>query len=269
MRLTHDLAGPRHGDDHRLVVLLHAGVADRRMWEPQWEPLTARHRVVRPDLRGFGDTPLPPGPFSHADDIVALLDEIGADGAFVVGASFGGQVALDVAMRAPERVRGLALLAPAAHGYEPTERVQRFGVAEDALLEAGDLDGAVELNVRTWLGPEATAQVADLVRSMQRRAFDVQLAADEAPDPPVDEWATLDPSAIHAPTIVVTGDQDLDWFPLIAADLAARMPAARHLRLPWAGHLPSLERPAAITRLLLDAIASGDGGAPDGAVPVR
>jgi pimeloyl-ACP methyl ester carboxylesterase len=83
---------------------------------------------------------------------------------------------------------------------------------------------------------------------MQRRAFDVQLNTDDA-EVDVPEY---DVASIDLPTLVVSGAHDLDALQTCAADLAATMPNARHLHLDWAGHLPSLERPAEITRLLLD-----------------
>src|SRR4051794_13363193 len=97
--LAHDDEGA--GDP---VVLIHAGACDRRMWEPQWRQLTERFRTVRLDLRGFGDSPLPPERFNPADDVRRLLGELAIDRARFVGASFGGRVALEVAARWPHIV---------------------------------------------------------------------------------------------------------------------------------------------------------------------
>ena len=79
------------------VVLLHAGVCDHRMWDGVVPALhDAGRKVVAPDLRGFGSRPLGLAPFSHAGDVLSLLDGLGAERADVVGASFGGRVALEV-----------------------------------------------------------------------------------------------------------------------------------------------------------------------------
>ncbi|HET6693186.1 MAG TPA: alpha/beta fold hydrolase, partial [Pedococcus sp.] len=225
------------------VVLLHAGVADRRMWDTQAAVLRSSRRVVRPDLRGFGETPMPPGEFSFADDVVALLDALEIQQAALVAASMGGPVALEIAATWPERVSSLVLLCSDFRGLEPPEDVTSFGDEEDELLEGGDIDGAVELNVRTWLGPEASAGAAELVRQMQRHAFEVQLAADEQDPPPQPVRRDVTPSAIAAPTLVVSGAHDLAHFQRIAHHLAASIPRANHRHLDWAGHLPSLERP--------------------------
>ncbi|MFB7516865.1 alpha/beta fold hydrolase [Streptomyces sp. NPDC056144] len=237
MTLSHDLAG----QGPSTVVLLHSGVCDRRMWDGQFHALAdAGHRVVRCDLRGFGDTPVD-APHTHAEDVRALLDHIGADRAAVVGSSFGGAVALELAARHPDRVTALALLAPASPCMVPSEELRAWGGREDALLEAGDIDAAVELNVDTWLGPEADEAARALVRRMQRRAFDVQLAAEFGADDP--EVTRDELARIAAPALVVGGAHDVPDFRAVAADLAELLPAARRVDLDWAGHLPALERP--------------------------
>ena len=92
------------------VVFIHAGGVDGRMWHPLAERLDGR-RLHMPDLRGHGSTPLPPGEYAHAEDLLRMLDDLRIGRATLVGASFGGWVALQLATKAPERVNGLALLA--------------------------------------------------------------------------------------------------------------------------------------------------------------
>lgn len=236
------------------VVLLHAGVCDRRMWGPVLPALSHAFRVIAPDLRGFGQSALPGGPVSHAEDVADLMEHLGIGQVAVVGSSFGGRVALEVAVLHPGRVSALALLCPAFRGIEPSGTMAAFGEEEDRLLEAGDLDGAVELNVRMWLGPEASAEARDLVRDMQRRAFEVQLAADAADPPPSIVRVDVDPTRIAVPTVVVSGDHDDPHFAQVADHLAGHIEGAERVRLPWAGHLPAVERPDAILALLLDVL---------------
>ncbi|WP_329621594.1 alpha/beta hydrolase [Streptomyces sp. NBC_01255] len=246
MTLSHDLAG----QGPSTVVLLHSGVCDRRMWDGQFHALAdAGHRVVRCDLRGFGDTPVD-APHTHAEDVRDLLDHLGADRAALVGSSFGGVVALEFAARHPRRVTALALLGSGSPCMVPSEELRAWGGREDALLEAGDLDAAVELNVDTWLGPEADETARALVREMQRRAFDVQLAA-PAEFRPVDLEVTREELArIEVPALVASGAHDVPDFRAVADDLAGLLPAARRVDLDWAGHLPALERPDETARLL-------------------
>ena len=256
MIMTYDVAGSSGAEP---VFLLHSGVGDRRQWDPQWDQLAAQFRVVRPDLRGYGETPMPGGNFSYPDDVAELIEHLGEGPATLVGSSFGGRVALSTAAAHPDLVSRLVLLCPAYRGVPTTPDVEAFGEREDELLEAGDVDGAVELNVTTWLGPDGDQAAADLVRAMQRRAFDVQLAADALPDPPETVWPEFDLASLAQPTVVFSGAHDLEWFGKIAEHLAATMPDARHVALPWAGHLPNLERPDETTDLLIDALALSRG----------
>ncbi|WP_406409543.1 alpha/beta hydrolase [Streptomyces halstedii] len=242
MTLSHDQAG-----DGPVLVLLHSGVCDRRMWDPQWPALIeAGYRLVRCDLRGFGETPAPDRPHSDAEDVLALLDGLGIARAAVVGSSYGGQVALEIAARRPDRVSAMVLLCPALPGHEPSAELRALGEREEALIEAGDIVGATELMVDTWLGPDADESAREAVRQMQRHAFEVQLAAEEFE---TDE-AVVDLTAIQAPCLVLSGAHDLADFRQIAGRLPHLLTNADHVELPWAGHLPSLERPSAVTGLL-------------------
>ncbi|WBP86063.1 alpha/beta fold hydrolase [Kitasatospora cathayae] len=243
MILSHDDAGTGPA-----VLLLHSSVCDRRMWDPQWQALLdAGHRVVRCDFRGYGETPLADGPYGAAADVLALLDHLGIRSTALIGASYGGRIALTAAALRPEAVTALALLGAGRPGHEPTETLLAFGAQEDELLEAGEVEAAVELNVRTWLGPEADEETRELVRRMQRHNFEVQLEATGGPDK-----EDVDLTRVTAPTLAVSGAHDLPDFRRIAAELPALLPNARHLELPWAGHLPNLERPEEVTALLTD-----------------
>ena len=241
------------------LVLLHSTVCDRRMWDPQWPVLAeAGYRVVRCDFRGFGATPAPSAPYNDADDVLSLADELDLGPMALVGASSGGEVALEIAARRPRRVTALALVSAGMPGHEPTDELRGFWQREGELIEAGDIAGAVELNVATWLGPEADEATRERVRLMQRHAFEVQLAAPEEYEP---VEVDVDLHAITAPSLVVSGARDLPDFRLIAARLAALLPGAQAVELPWAGHLPTLERPressGLLTAFLRDTVPAG------------
>jgi pimeloyl-ACP methyl ester carboxylesterase len=243
MTLAHDVTGSGPA-----VLLLHAMVCDRRMWDPQVPVVAAAgYRVVRCDLPGFGATPVPAGPYNMADDVAGLLERLDVSPVAVVAASGGGLVAQELAARWPRRVTALMLVASALSGWPASPARRAFAEEEDALLAAGDIDAATALNVKTFLGPAADDAARESVRVQQRHIFEVQLAAEEPPVVPAD-W---DLSAITARSLIVSGDRDLPDFTEIAAELAGRLPAARWVRLDWAGHLPSVEDPARFTPVLL------------------
>jgi pimeloyl-ACP methyl ester carboxylesterase len=254
MTIHHEVRG-----DGPPVLLLHAGIADSRMWASLSARLVeAGYRTIAPDLRGFGRTPLEPGIVSNAADLVALLDELGVDGAAVVGASFGGQVALELALRAPERVRALALLDAGLDDYVASDEREAFDAEEEAAIERGDLDAAVQANVRMWVtrgGREVDPAVVDLVATMQRDAFEAQLGVDadvEPNDPPVAERL----GEIAAPALVVVGADDVEDVHRIGERLAAELPAAEPLvAIDGAAHLPALERPDDVAAVLVPFLA--------------
>ena len=251
MTLSHDVAGAGP-----TVVLLHSGVCDRRLWDPQWRPLVeAGYRVVRCDFRGFGESPVADRPYSDAEDVAQLLGALGTEPAVLVGSSYGGTVALEAAARWPELVSALVLLCSGSPGHTPGDALRSLGEQEDALLTAGDTAGAVELMVETWLGPEAGDAARDQLRRMQRLAFEVQLAADTEEAGTEGFWqpaSGVDLSRIEVPCLAVSGRHDMADFREIAARLPEQLKGARHLELPWAGHLPGLERPDAVSALLTE-----------------
>ena len=237
-----------------VVLLLHAGAADLRMWDDQVRELAPTWTTVRCDLAGYGGSPPVPGPsYGDADDVLALLDHLHVDAFAIVAASYGGHVGLQVATAAADRVHALVLLAPLAELVPPDAGLRAFWAEERALLEAGDLDAATELNVRTLLGPDADDDVRERLRAMQHDAFVAQSAAgdQEARELPVDL------QRLTMPVTVVVGDHDLSFFGTTARALVQRLPDARLVELAWAGHLPTLERPAETGRLVRRALSTG------------
>lgn len=252
------------------VLLLHAGVTDRTMWEPQWAALGGGPGLLRLDLRGFGQsTAAPDGALAHPRDVLSTLDELGVERAHLVGASFGAGVAVETALVAPDRVASLVLCPPGGSLLDDgDESLRRFVAAEDAALAADDLAAAVEANVRTWVVgtgrgiEDVDPRVVEHVRLGQRRAF---RAADELGDVEEEE---LDPPAlarlgeVGAPTLVLVGGHDLDATHATADRVARDIPRATLVRWADVAHLPSLERPERFTSLLRDHLAQVAGPLP-------
>jgi 3-oxoadipate enol-lactonase len=247
--LPHDEAGSGPA-----VVLLHAGIADRTMWsELLPEVAAAGFRVVAVDLPGFGEAAVAPGEQAPWADVLATMDALRIDRATLVGNSFGGAVALRVAVVAPERVAALVLVSAPAPALEPSAELEAAWSEEEAALERGDVEGAVRAVVDAWTQPGAPADLRDRVADMQRRAFELQAAAGdvaEAPDP-LDE----DPGALARlgmPALVMSGEADMRDFRTGAEALARALPDARLASIEGAGHLAPLEAPERFRALLLD-----------------
>ena len=249
------------------VVLVHAGIADLRMWDDQVPALAADHTVVRYDLRGFGRTRTEPGPYSNRQDLADLLDHLGIDRAVVVGCSMGGMIALDFVLERPERAAALVWVCSGIGGVEPPDKI--FDPREIALFEesqaaeeSGDWERAAALDVRIWvdgpLQPEGRApeEVRSRVRAMSLANYTT--ASSEGLEP-----QRLDPPAagrlgdLRMPVLAVLGELDPAETAYSAEVLAERAPDVRLVRYPDAAHVPSMEHPERFTRDLrafLDAL---------------
>jgi 3-oxoadipate enol-lactonase len=237
------------------LLLIHAGIADSRMWEPQAKAWVNQFDMIRPDLRGFGDSELPPAPYSNRADLIGLLDHLGVDRAHVIGCSMGGTVAIDLALEHPERVERLVLVAGGVSGSNLGEADSALFGDIEAADKAGDLDAVNRAEVRLWVdGPRrpegsAPAAVRDLVLDMNGRSLHTDWAAAE--------HQSLDPPAIgrlgdiKAPTLVIVGDEDLPHASANADVIISKVPGARRASIKDAAHLPSLERPDEFNRLVL------------------
>lgn len=232
------------------VLLLHAGIADRRMWATQIAALEAAgHDVRAPDLPGFGDAPLAPGTVDYVGFAAAQLERP----ATVVGCSFGGRIALELAVAQPELVERLVLIAPGLGSWDWSESARAGFAEEEAELERGDLAAAARQQAGMWLAPNADGDVRELTEAMTIRSYELQLPLEGQVD---DVWP--EPSAserlgeVGMPTLVIVGSADLEDMKTIAGQLADGIPAARLEVIEGAGHLPGLERPDELNRLLLD-----------------
>ena len=242
------------------VVLLHAGVCDRRSWREVGDRL-AGWDVVAYDRRGFGEVPPATEPFRHVDDLLAVLDAVSPDApAWLVGSSMGGGVALDAALEAPDRVAGLVLLAPAVSGDpEPDDETviaATGGLAEaiDAAWTAGDLEACNELEVRLWLdGPAAPeGRVSGPARELALAMNRIVIANEQEAE--VDGASGLDAAGrlheVAVPAHVVCGELDVPLKLQRSAELAEALPRGTYRSLPGRAHLPYLEAPDEVAALI-------------------
>jgi pimeloyl-ACP methyl ester carboxylesterase len=247
-RVVYEVAG-----DGPAVVLIHGFGLDMRMWDPQAEHLAARFRVLRYDCRGFGASgPFDPAvPYTHAGDLVDLLDHLAIGDVVLAGCSFGGRVALQTAVAAPARVRGLVLLdavldgiawdpASAGASDEVARQVQTGGVlAGRAAWLAHPLFAAVRKR------PELASRLTAMVAGYPGQHWLGQDPHQQAGRQPLDALEDL-----AMPALVAVGDRDVPGFREMSAVLARRLPGAAYRVVADAGHMISMEQPAAVNELL-------------------
>jgi 3-oxoadipate enol-lactonase len=247
--LAHDV----HGDGPPLL-LVHGGTLDRRMWEPNMAALTVVHRVVRCDLRGYGASPPPDGPYSHADDLRDLLESLRIRRAAVVGLSLGGGIALELALAHPGVVGALVLVDTDLPGV-PLDSATRATVgAAIGHARAGDLAAAREAWLATPLFAHSPKAVAAALRAI---VDDYTFWHWTNPNPHVG----LDPPAGHrgrevrAPALVMWGEHEIEPVMANCRRMVRDIPGARAVVLEGAGHMSNMDAPAAFDAALLQFLA--------------
>jgi len=258
--IGYDVAGPEGAP---AVLFIHAGVATRAMWDPQFDDLAADYRVIRYDTRGYGESPGEPLAYSESDDLLRVLDAVGVERATLVGASRGGRFALDATVAHPDRVTGLVLIGSNPSGltgddihYSPREL--ELEKAMDTAEEAQDVEALVRIEVQLWdVGPER--DVDDVDPDFVQRAIELNVGAAHwdfagtatpPPHPAIDRLRE-----VAVPTLVVIGDHDVADALHSARLFLEGIPDAEEARFADSAHLPSVEHPERFTGILRDWLA--------------
>lgn len=246
------------------LLLMHAGIADRHMWDPQWDWLAQRFRTVRWDFRGFGDTPHVAGPFSYSGDVLRIMDALGIAQATLMGCSFAGSVAIKVAVEQPERVERLVLVGSGLPGHEANNPpgVEDLFARVDAAFAREDVAEAFSLLEQLWLvGPSRRPDEVDAGYLARGRQL---LARTNRPDNGAQsldrDWSAAGRlEHLHMPVLVLVGDQDVPHVVEIGRELQRRLPVARLRIIEHAAHLPNLERTQLFDDILKDWLAETGG----------
>ena len=230
--------------DGEPVVLLHPGIGDLRCWEAVWPALTETHRVVRYDFRGYGGSPAASAPYDWVDDLFAVMDAAGIASAHLVGNSQGGATAVEAALRRPDRVRSLVLLAPSVGGWQAqgTPELEARYVAAAETFAAGDDAPLVAFLLELWCAAGHEPLVRDLVRT--------SLAAQAGEE----QWLTPLPDArdrlgeVAAPAVLLLAERDFPELVALDERMAAAIPGCRLVRLAGVDHLPQLRVPELVVQ---------------------
>jgi pimeloyl-ACP methyl ester carboxylesterase len=263
-RGTATLAGERWrgSADGQPIVLLHAGVADRRSWYAVADALQPATGVVAYDMRGYGETSGVTYGFTHLEDLTAVLDQVASGPVWLVGSSMGGELAIDAALASPERVAGLVLLAPAVSGApEPsvfdadTDRLVRLW---EAAQTSGEIDEINRVEMWLWLdGPSApegrvSGPARELALAMNAIALKNEIP-EESGKSGITAWSRLEEIAV--PVTVACGTLDLPFIMARSKELADWLPHSRFETFDGMAHLPYLEQPAVVAELIKSAVS--------------
>jgi pimeloyl-ACP methyl ester carboxylesterase len=229
------------------LVMIHAGIADLRMWDDQFLAFAQHHKVIRYDMRGYGKTAPVDGEFSGHEDLYALLKYLNVEKACVMGCSKGGGVAMNFTLEHPEMVSGLIMVCSGPPGFELDAPPPPIWDELGAAWKAGDLEKVASMETHIWVDgltrtpDQVDARVRDKVTEMNMIALNnekLELGKEVELDPP----AAKRLGEIHIPTLLIVGQYDTPYI-LAAGDfMAANIAGAQKIMMPTA-HVPSMERP--------------------------
>jgi pimeloyl-ACP methyl ester carboxylesterase len=255
-RIYYEMAG-----EGPFLVLMHACCTDRRMWDRQFSTFAQDYRVLRYDMRGYGNSTLVPSPFSNRGDLHQLLEFFGIQQSHFIACSMGSLAVTDFALEHPEKVKSLVLVSPALSGYpydgQPPQAVLDLITAR----KTRDILGAAELQSQIWAdgfkrsSEQVNAQVHELVRQMSLDALNNQIDAiretgflmEEPLQPPAMERL----EQIIAPTLAIVGNWDDDTVMAIA-DLFVTRIGARKAIIHETAHFPNMEKPDEFNQIVLE-----------------
>jgi pimeloyl-ACP methyl ester carboxylesterase len=246
VRLSYDDAG-----SGECVVLIHGHPFDRTLWEPQVAALRGGFRVLAPDLRGFGASPVMPGQVTmreYAADIEELLAGLGIARAAVVGLSMGGLVAMELAAASPERWWALGLIATTAEPPSPQDLRTRDERAD--AIERDGMNVLVDYMHTGLYGPACPPAVRARVDAMMAAAPPAGAAAALRGRGRRPDYRPM-LAALDIPALVVAGTADPWSTAAVTAEIVASLRRPQLVAIDGAGHLPNLEAEAQFNQALL------------------
>jgi len=241
------------------LVLIHAGFLDSRMWDTQFQLFSENYRVIRYDVRGFGNSDVARTKFSDYKDLRGILDHLGAKTASLVGVSNGGRIASDFAVEYPSMVDHLVLVSPGMSGYKfsgPEEEKlweefdKQMKPQEEADRESRAAD-SVEMDVNTW-APAQTLANRERITQIAMDNFHVHVEnpwkLQVPPEPRT--WERL--SNIRVPTLLIIGDRDVPAQILMVDNIHTHIPGSKKVLIQGADHIVNMSKPDEFNRTVLE-----------------
>lgn len=253
VKMHYDIQGEGDG-----LVLIHAGIANLNMWEEQMKAFSGKYRVLRYDVRGWGETPDPEGEYSEHGDLKALMDHLGIKDAHILGISNGGRIAIDFAIAYPNLVKKLILVAPSLGGftYPEDEFMNDLSAKHEEALEAGNLEMAAEYEAQLWVdGPYRKAEDVDSefrARALALIRHCLEIPEGKGAGKMLEPYAAERLGEIKSTSMVVIGDKDIEMKAPVTDKLVSEIADVRRVEMKDVAHLPSMEKPEQFNQIVLD-----------------
>lgn len=246
------------GQDHEeTMVMLHAGICDHRMWDKQVAHFSQRFQVLTTDMRGFGKSSIPDAPFALHEDIAALIEHFNIDNAWILAASQGGKMAINISLTKPNLVKGLLLVGPAFGGYQYDGDDHPLEEQIDEYYDNGDMEQVSELEVQMWVDGTGRS-AADVDPEVRQLVYEMNLIPLQVDEDIWDKEQQLAPPAserlseISVPTLIVIGDLDVESSIERANILSDKLPNAKKVVMNGTAHVPNMEFPDKFNQIVDD-----------------
>ena len=255
--IAYDVAG-----EGPALVLIHAGIADRRMWDDQIPAFSRDYQVVRYDIRGFGESTMPPTDYANHEDLAGLLDHLEIAQAHVLGISMGGKVALDFTLAHPDRVTSLIRVSADLPETPVSDVLKRAWDDMKAAEENNGLSDVIELEINLWVdGPNrkpgtVNQRVRDRVREMNTALFARIVEHDAATENRITPPTIERLQEIQVPTLNIVGEEDVPDVHTAAQLLKEGIRTAKMVNVPGAAHMVSMEKPEEFNDIVLEFLGS-------------
>ena len=256
-RLYYEVAGEGHP-----LVLNHGGLVDNHLWDDQFAEFSKHFKVIRYDMRGFGDSGLIKKgmeSYSMERDLLSLLQYLDIQKTYVMGLSMGGSLSVDFTLQYPEMVDALITVGAGLSGFEEDDP-EEFKAMEEKMEEAfrrGDIARSVEISLQMWTdGPfrtpeQVNPQVRERVRAMT--THNLERGDDEEVRPQhIEPLAAERLSEIHVPTLIIVGSEDVEFILSIASKLERDIVGAKKVVIPHTAHHLNMEKPQEFNRVVID-----------------
>jgi pimeloyl-ACP methyl ester carboxylesterase len=229
-------------------LMVHAGIADNTMWDDQFEFFAQKYKVVRYDMRGFGQSLPLADDYQRHEDIRALLDFLNIDHAYLMGCSMGGGACMNFVLEYPQRADALIMVgsAPVGFAYDDWSPSPLDEQMEEA-YEQGDLKRVNEIAMQIFV--DGKGRTPDQVNpALRKKVYDMNMIALRnegllGKDVPLPASAAERIRELHLPVLVVTGDLDEEYIERAGNFMVENISGARKIVMPGTAHLPNMEFP--------------------------